>query len=222
MTEQCFSIRGREGAYIEVVIDGGAVLKVGGWLRTPQSDTAEARITLDDGYIECKEWMCAGEDWRLDINEGMLRIKDPVETSIEDIQGWIDANMITGYNGTVIPIVTKDGDDIVVTCYFIHLKAYNEEPADYSTNLCPTGVQLHWWPGEDVNDANGHNVYFGTDYDAVKDANVGIPLGVLVAVGQDSNKYPEDGKPPLDLELNTTYYWRVDEVNDAEVDSPAC
>ncbi|MHC4423952.1 MAG: LamG domain-containing protein, partial [Planctomycetota bacterium] len=218
--DDSFSIRGRGGAYIEVLIDGGAELIVGGSLRTPQSADASARLTLDDGYIECKEWACAGDDWRLDINEGMLRIKDPVETSTEEIQGYIDANWITGYNETVIPIVTKDGDDIVVTCYFIHLKAYNEEPPDHSVNLCPTGMQLYWEPGEDVNDANGHNVYFGTDYYAVRDANVNIPLGVLVATGQDSNKYPEDGKPLLDLELNTTYYWRVDEVNEAEVDSP--
>ncbi|MHC4239997.1 MAG: hypothetical protein ACYSUC_09635, partial [Planctomycetota bacterium] len=59
----------------------------------------------------------------------------------------------------------------------------------------------------------GHDVYFGTDFNDVTDANVAEPCGVYCG-RQDSNKYPEDGDPLLDLDLMTTYYWRVDEIND--------
>ncbi|MHC4426111.1 MAG: LamG domain-containing protein, partial [Planctomycetota bacterium] len=86
---------------------------------------------------------------------------------------------------------------------------------DGGTDVCPNDVQLSWTPGGNVNDVNGHDVYFGTDYDDVRDANRTNHPGLLYySRGQDSNEYPEDGNPLLGLELMTTYYWRVDEVND--------
>ncbi|MHC4707829.1 MAG: LamG domain-containing protein, partial [Planctomycetota bacterium] len=69
--------------------------------------------------------------------------------------------------------------------------------------------------GGDVNDANGHDVYLDTDYNDVRDANRDNTSGLLYyKLAQDSNESPEDGDPLLNLELMTTYYWRVDEVND--------
>ncbi len=64
-------------------------------------------------------------------------------------------------------------------------------------------VILAWTPGEYVErDGGTHNVYFGTDFN---DVNDGI---VLLSEGQDVNTFD-----PGRLEFNTTYYWRVDEVN---------
>jgi hypothetical protein len=48
-----------------------------------------------------------------------------------------------------------------------------------------------------------HNVFFSTDFNDVNDAKAPVP--------QDVERYPADG--PLDLDLGTTYYWRVDEAN---------
>jgi hypothetical protein len=88
-------------------------------------------------------------------------------------------------------------------------------PNPSGTDICPTALQLFWTPGADVNDANGHDVYFGTDYNDVRDANRESHPGVLYySLGQDSNEYPEEGDSLLDLDLMTTYYWRVDEIND--------
>jgi hypothetical protein len=86
-------------------------------------------------------------------------------------------------------------------------------PNPSGTDVCPKDLQLFWAPGADANDAKGHDVYFGTDFNDVTDANVAEPCGVYCG-RQDSNKYPEDGNPLLDLDLMTTYYWRVDEIND--------
>jgi len=59
-----------------------------------------------------------------------------------------------------------------------------------------------------------HDVYFGTDFDVVNDAvRSNDPLGVLVSQDQSANTYE-----PGVLEFNATYYWRVDEVNDAHPD----
>ncbi|MEN6429139.1 MAG: discoidin domain-containing protein [Phycisphaerales bacterium] len=56
-----------------------------------------------------------------------------------------------------------------------------------------------------------HDVYFGTDADAVANADATQTLGVLVSQGQDANSYDPDGI----LEFGQTYYWRIDEVNGA-------
>jgi glucuronoarabinoxylan endo-1,4-beta-xylanase len=59
--------------------------------------------------------------------------------------------------------------------------------------------------------AEKHDVYLGTDFNDVNDANRSNQLGVLVSQNHSTTTY----NPPGFLELNTTYYWRVDEVNAA-------
>jgi hypothetical protein len=72
---------------------------------------------------------------------------------------------------------------------------------------------LRWGPGLY---ADKHNVYFGTSFDDVNLATVDDPRGVLVALEQEEASYD----PPGLLDFSRTYYWRVDEVNDAEPNSP--
>jgi hypothetical protein len=68
----------------------------------------------------------------------------------------------------------------------------------------PRDDVLSWTPGVF---AAKHNVYFGTDVDAVTNGDA----SVLVGPGQDANTYD----PPGHLAFGTTYYWRVDEVEAA-------
>ena len=76
--------------------------------------------------------------------------------------------------------------------------------------LVDPNVVLNWMPGRD---ADLHDVYFGTDFDDVNDADTTIYNPNDVYKGrQDSNSWD-----PCGLELITTYYWRIDEVNDANV-----
>jgi hypothetical protein len=81
--------------------------------------------------------------------------------------------------------------------------ASNPSPSNNATRVCPEGAVLSWTPGEDVNDVNGHNIYFGTSLD---DANASADPCV---VGHDTNSWT-----PPSLDLGETYYWRIDEVND--------
>ncbi|MHC4658294.1 MAG: LamG domain-containing protein [Planctomycetota bacterium] len=222
-----FSIRGRGGAYFEVLIDGGADLIIEGPYVAPEESEAGATINLDNGYIECRVWAAAGDLWVLDINEGILRIKDPKldydydETAgLEDeaaelgmtpmqymlykIQGWIDNGQITGYNGTVVPIVTEDGADIVVTVTFLHVRAWNPTPEHHTENICPSDINdIAWTPGIY---AKTQDIYFG---DSTDDVN-GVKDPCVTGLSADVNTWTLPGP----FEMGKTYYWRVDTVND--------
>ncbi len=62
--------------------------------------------------------------------------------------------------------------------------------------------------------AASHELYFGTDKDAVKNADTGSPeYKGTSALGSESYD-------PGMLEWDTAYYWRIDEVNNTNPDSP--
>ncbi|HPC95841.1 MAG TPA: discoidin domain-containing protein, partial [Sedimentisphaerales bacterium] len=83
--------------------------------------------------------------------------------------------------------------------------ADDPSPADEATDV-PRDAVLAWEPGEF---AATHDVYFGTVFDDVNSASRGNPLGVLLSRGQSDTTFD----PPGVLDFETTYYWRVDEVN---------
>ena len=89
------------------------------------------------------------------------------------------------------------------------LSADNPNPADGSKNIAYE-VVLSWTPGVD---ANSHDVYFGTDYNDVNDATTssGEYMGSQDTNSYDTNEYDVNG-----LEFSSTYYWRVDGVNDPD------
>jgi hypothetical protein len=71
--------------------------------------------------------------------------------------------------------------------------------------------KLSWRPGGYIEAQNGtHNVFFGTDEASVTNATVANPLGTTVFqdLVDDNNSVALDR-----LEYATTYFWRVDEVN---------
>ncbi|MBL7186330.1 MAG: LamG domain-containing protein [Phycisphaerae bacterium] len=80
-----------------------------------------------------------------------------------------------------------------------------------------TWVNLSWSPGDF---AVSHDVYLGDNFDDVSDGTPGAPAfrgnqtGTFLVAGFPGFPYP-DGLVP-----GTTYYWRIDEVNDTEPNSP--
>ena len=78
-------------------------------------------------------------------------------------------------------------------------------PADGSTPNIEVATPVSWMPG-DI--AARHDVYFGTDEQAVTDARSSDTTGIYRG-RHDPNSYPVPGA----LEFNQTYYWRVDEVD---------
>ena len=77
-------------------------------------------------------------------------------------------------------------------------------PTSGSVDVRQTSI-LNWSPGEA---AVSHDVYFGTGEDAVKNADISSPEY------KGSRNLDSESYDPGKLEWNTTYYWRVDEVED--------
>jgi len=86
----------------------------------------------------------------------------------------------------------------------------NPDPANGAVDVKQTKI-LTWTPGVY---AASHEVYFGTDKETVRNADAGSPeykgTGDLGAESFD----------PGMLLWNTTYYWRIDEANNTNPDSP--
>ena len=79
-------------------------------------------------------------------------------------------------------------------------------PPNGAVDVRQTSI-LSWSPGET---AISHDVYFGTDADAVKTADITSPEY------KGSRNLDSESYDPGKLEWNTTYYWRIDEVEDGD------
>ncbi|UCC21872.1 MAG: LamG domain-containing protein [Planctomycetota bacterium] len=89
--------------------------------------------------------------------------------------------------------------------------AWGPYPSDGAREV-PRDVTLGWKPGVWVQDTDGHEVYFGTDETAVQDATTS---SVEYQGAEDGNSWSVLNYSAGGLELGRTYYWRVDEVNEA-------
>jgi len=92
--------------------------------------------------------------------------------------------------------------------------AFGPDPADGAIHAV-TWVTLSWVPGQL---AVSHDVYLGDNFDEVNeglgDTFRGNQVSTFYVAGFPGFPYP-DGLAP-----GTTYYWRIDEVNEAHPDSP--
>jgi hypothetical protein len=89
------------------------------------------------------------------------------------------------------------------------LRASRPKPSNGAVDVGHT-PQLIWNVGQN---ADQHDVYFGTDADVVAAADTS-------SAGVYQDQQDETSFAPATLEWNTTYYWRIDEVNDLSPDSP--
>jgi len=90
------------------------------------------------------------------------------------------------------------------------VKANRSKPSNRAVDVKQTAI-LSWSAGES---AASHQVYFGTDTEAVKNADTGSPEY------KGSQNLGSESYDPGKLEWDKTYYWRVDEVNNTNPDSP--
>jgi len=108
-----------------------------------------------------------------------VRIYHRALTSAEILAWTGDANVARDLspNSSIIPVTTYD--------------AMNVRP-------------FTWTAGDNAGDVNGHDVYFGTDKEAVESRNSSVHIGRQTATEYD----------PCVLDFGMTYYWAIDEVND--------
>ena len=84
------------------------------------------------------------------------------------------------------------------------IKAGNPDPGNGAVDVKQTKI-LTWVPGEA---AASHEVYFDTDADAVQNADTSSPEY------KGSRQLGSETLDPGKLEWDTTYFWRVDEIED--------
>ncbi len=92
-------------------------------------------------------------------------------------------------------------------------RAFDPDPKDEAVGVNPERV-LNWEPGnEDVSPS--HDVYFGTDYEDVEDADTDT---TDIYKGRETDSYYDPTpEPDEELDTTTTYYWRIDEVYGASI-----
>jgi len=165
------------------------------WEETVQLTTFPQSFNFD--YTHDTETTTEKPDWSVDIYLMLKGAWWPMAGDALNKKVWIDRV----YFGTEPPRQSVGG-------------ATNPEPADGAVHE-DTWVTLRWSPGDF---AASHDVYLGENFDDVNDRTGGTfrgnqPEAHLVA-GFPGFPYPEGLVP------GTTYYWRVDEINDLHPESP--
>ncbi len=151
--------------------------------------------------------------WTMTARGGMLILyKDGVYAADTEYTGNIDYtkndnNFAIGarkygsyaFNGKIDDVRFYDTALSALKIQELYYKAFAPHPVDGATGV-NTNVVLSWSPGES---AVSHDVYLGTDYDNVDNADTSSPeyKGNLDVNTLDAGE----------LDFFTTYYWRIDE-----------
>jgi hypothetical protein len=217
----------------------GKLYMYGGYLTTPRLELRNGEILLYGGTIECD-----GNDDpnfvfyqnlpsnKITVNGGTLKLKGD---RVSELNSLIFAQWIVSSRGEFIGPTYTDGNT-VLTSTFMPGCAWQPSPEKYATDVryhtahpASGSLNLRWkagdWIGEpNINEPNnGHYVFLGTVYTDILNAGVG-PAGTALAVYKNhiQDSVDDSNDPNLTiteasgpLKPNTTYYWRVDEVNEA-------
>jgi hypothetical protein len=166
----------------------------------------------------------AGEKMKLYINGVLENSGDHPDNQVNETGapvwiGELDANRGFSWNGILDEVRVYDHalSEVEILSAMEGKPwpyAFGPEPADGAL-LSDTWVNLSWSPGAL---AVSHDVYIGDNFDAVNEGAEGTFISnqatTFAVVGFPGFAFP-DGLVP-----GTTYYWRIDEVNDTEPNSP--
>jgi hypothetical protein len=155
-----------------------------------------------DGQLIINNWMAhhmaIEYQGRVDLEVGMV----PIVVEIANLSGG-------GYGGGAVMQAnlswsnpSLDKQIIPQSVLLLPVWAGRPTPANGAADASQTAV-LMWNPGDE---AASHEVYFGTDASALESKG-----------SQDLGSEIFD---PGQLEMATTYYWRIDEVNSSNAGSP--
>ncbi len=198
-----------------------------GWLTPPATgdytfwiasdDASELRLSTDANPANAKmiagvNTYTASREWTKEANQksAPVTLQAGQKYYIEALhkEGTGGDNLAVSWQGG--PIATQ----AVIAGQYIDgyalpaLQAFGASPADGAVDTAQA-LTLSWSAGEK---AQKHDVYLGTDKAAVTAADATSPL----YQGQQAGTTFNTG----DLEWGKTYYWRIDEINAGEADSP--
>ncbi len=199
-----------------------------GWLSPPQSgeytfwiasdDSSSLRLSTDadpanatqvasvSGWTNSREWTKYPDTQQSDPIALEAGQKYYIEAVMKE--GGDGDNIAVSWQGGSITAQEIISAEYVDTYALASLQAFGPSPANHAVDTA-SDVVLGWEAGEN---AQQHEVYFGDDEAAVAAADASSPLfrgrqaGTTLDVGS--------------LEWGKTFYWRVDEINDGDPDSP--
>jgi hypothetical protein len=192
---------------------GGTGLWWGNAILVPYAkEWTHVALTWDNGaavqYINGEQVSTGNITFRAGADATPMTIGCVDSTNTETFVGIIDEARI--YNNTLTQ------PEIQTVMLGIFPTAYRPDPADGAIHE-DTWVTISWSPGTF---AVSHDVYLGESFDVVNDATHdsevfrGNQVSTYYVAGFPGFAYP-DGLIP-----GTTYYWRIDEVNTSNPDSP--
>jgi hypothetical protein len=180
-----------------------------GVLQIPSSYSPEAVLCLYGGNIECNGTLSfSNSKGLLDIaTDGKLTLSGDVRS---DINNFVASGNIITYGGDSSSSlnVTYDNvnDKTILTASIASPgQAWGPKPQNSEDNIAVDSDMLSWQSGVG---AVNHYVYFGTDYNAVMNANTLSPE----YLGSTNELYFEI---PEALSYATEYFWRVDEEDES-------
>jgi len=174
----------------------------------PTNSGRAGQLYLDGGIVNVgSDGLSMTDVGLINITEGTLTLEGDLRQVVE---GYIGDGLITAYDGAgtfeIDYDLTTPGLTTVTAVAPVTEKAYKPvTPTDGETNVY-RDTDLVWIPGLY---AARHDVYLGTVFEDVNSATRADPRGVLIGQNVSTATYDPAGH----LELDTTYYWRVDEVN---------
>ncbi|MHC4214585.1 MAG: LamG domain-containing protein, partial [Planctomycetota bacterium] len=175
---------------------------------------------IDPAVLQDWHWWVFVKDedagqMRLYFNGRMYESKDGVDATLNNIQSM--PLKIGALPGQSYSFIGRMDDfqmfDREVGPFCMHRpclddeQAWNPSPSDGQANV-PVDVVLQWREGYY---AEYHDVYFGTDFNDVNDANT------TSIQYKGRNVFEDMSYDPCGLLFDTTYYWRIDEANDSVV-----
>jgi len=187
------------------------------------------RGELEIAFTEAYRFSAATEDGvKLWINDQLIidrwsvyRLNeyrsDPIELQAGQkvtVEMWGRDNLAAGESGSATTQLMWESEHqakaiIPAVAFSPPVRAGSPKPGKGTIDTRQELV-LNWIAGDR---AAHHDVYFGTDPDAISSAGTST-------AGIYQGRQATTGFSPPALEWNTTYYWRVDEINDIDPESP--
>jgi len=180
-------------------------------LYAPLNETYQFTTTSDDGVRLWLDGRRLINNWTTHGSTDDLAQADLVAGQFYRLQmEWFDnAGGATARLAWQSPSIANQ--TIPAGSLLLPVRAVHPYPANTAQNV-PQIITLSWSAGEN---ATHHDVYFGASAEAVADADP-----TITAVYRGRQAAGATTFDPGELEWGKTYYWRVDEVNAAEADSP--
>ena len=174
--------------------------------RIPQNQWAMVALVIEPDKATAYVYTEAGG-----LQQGVNNIPH-IKQTIDDLKiGWDDRKGGYRFEGVIDDVriynralSSNEICNVAVSTAYDPNLSYSPNPANEQKDVSRYTV-LSWLPGAQAADVNGHDVYLGTNFNDVNDANI---FSDEYKGRQTYTSYDTNG-----LEYETTYYWRIDEVN---------